>query len=86
MVGWKTAGSRHCYSECSDFAPYSVTIAGMEAMNLLLLMVSAVAAAAAAANADYLLMMAMVVTWLEYVALELVAVAVSTTQNKLFGF
>lgn len=83
MVGWKTAGSRHCYSERSDFAPYSVTIAGMEAMNLLLLMVSAVAAAA---NADYLLMMAMVVTWLEYVALELVAVAVSTTQNKLFGF
>lgn len=46
----------------------------MEALNLL--------SVVAVADADYLLMMALVVTWIEYVALELVALAASTTQNK----
>jgi len=70
MVGWKTFGSHHCYSKCSEFAPYFVTAAAMEALNLL--------SVVAVADADYLLMMALVVTWIEYVALELVAVAAST--------
>lgn len=84
MTGSKRIGSRHYYSKRLDFAPYSVTAAVVEAMNLLLLVVIVIAlaagaaAAVAVADAYYLLMMALVVTWIEYVALEWVAAVAST--------
>lgn len=63
------------------FAPYSVAVA--TATNLFLVVGSVAATVVAVEGADYLLMMALVVTLIEYVTLDLMLFVVLTVFEKI---